>query len=172
MNKLLLVILLLSISISTSQNGKMDVFNHNIKELANRPLLIVLKNGDSESTTQFNNFFKDAVESEWTVHQSFEVITEDEFKQHKKNKINKYAYLLLGKVKGRIGSNAQTIKDSYKALFYLTLQEKKEIKVTNIEFEFKNKDHKARYYETIQQLNKLVTPKNKNNVDFCWFRKS
>ena len=151
MKKLLFVILLLSITISSAQKKERNATDEeHINELKQKPLVLVLRKGKSESIKQFNSSFKDAVESEWTEHTTFKIITEDELKEHKKNKIDTYAYLKYDKIStGKAIDNSTT---KYKVIRYFKLKGKKEYGLYEF-IRFKEKDHKARFYELIQNIN-------------------
>ena len=152
---LYIIFFIFSVSV-TAQRKKSDaVFIENLKELNSRPLKVVLKKGNSESTKLFNANYKEAVLSEWKITSDIEFITEKQYKAQKKSKTSKFAYLYLGRIKvggSRPGNRNDVMVSSYDALQYLALNGKKEIIVTNTSFDFKKKDHKARYFEAIQGL--------------------
>lgn len=151
----LFFLLFITIHTNAQSDNSNSIYIENLKELNSRPLKVVLKKGNSESTKLFNKKYKEAVFSEWKITTDIEFITKEEFKTHKKNKISKYAYLNPDKMKirgSRPGNMNAGMPSSYDALFYLALDGKKEIIISSTPFDFKKKHHKARYFEAIQSL--------------------
>ncbi|WP_034058352.1 hypothetical protein [Lacinutrix jangbogonensis] len=173
MKNIFLLIFVLFITLTTkAQSDNLDtIYIENLKELNSRPLKVVLKKGKSESTKQFNKNYKAAILNEWKITEDIEFITEEVFKTHKKNKNSKFAYLHPDKVRSsggsRPGNKSGAITPGYDALFYLALDVKKEIIVSNIPFGFKKKHHKALYFEAVQRLYYEILDDidNKNSIE-------
>ncbi|MGR7812066.1 hypothetical protein [Lacinutrix undariae] len=123
-----------------------------IEEINSRPLKVVLKKGNSKSTQEYNEKFKEAVLSEWTITDDIKFISHEEYKEQSKNKNSKYAYLKVGKTikMHSMGSNAGTSSTTVWITYY-TLDNKKPVMSTW--FEIEKKDDKAKYFTQIQKLN-------------------
>ena len=60
-----------------------------IEEINSRPLKVVLKKGNAKSTQEYNEKFKEAVLSEWTITDDIKFISHEEYKEQSKNKNSK-----------------------------------------------------------------------------------